>query len=296
MKRTVGPPPILETVPQSARESFHCEVVKGRGYGARWHFHPEYQITLVLQSRGYRVVGDNIAPLAAGDLVLVGAHLPHVWHQDDENGGSPDAVHAIVVRFREDFLGAEFLKTPECEPVRVVLQRAGRGLQVLGKTQERVAGLMAELAQSSGFRRLVTLLRVLEELAQSTELKAVASANYAPDLHGADQERTQRVMRLIHERFEGGIERDEVARCAGLSAGAFSRFFKTRTGRTLPQYVNELRVGQACSLLGDARAKIADIALDCGFDNLAHFNRQFRAITGMAPRDYRERFREADAG
>jgi len=46
-----------------------------------WHFHPEYQLTLVLESHGHRMVGDNITPLRPGDLVLVGANLPHVWHE-----------------------------------------------------------------------------------------------------------------------------------------------------------------------------------------------------------------------
>ena len=90
--------PILETTPQSSRESFHCEVVRGSGYGARWHFHPEVQLTLVLKSSGYRIVGDNITPLLPGDLVLVGASLPHVWHQEESPRKKGDAVHAIVVR------------------------------------------------------------------------------------------------------------------------------------------------------------------------------------------------------
>ena len=106
-------PPILETVPHSEQESFHCEVVRGASYGAQWHFHPEYQLTLVLKSRGYRVVGDNLAPLTVGDLVLVGSNLPHVWHQDESGGRERNAVHAIVIRFLGDFLGDHFLQKPE---------------------------------------------------------------------------------------------------------------------------------------------------------------------------------------
>ena len=78
--------PVFEQTPRRQWESFHCEIVRGPGYGATWHFHPEFQITLVLKSTGYRLVGDNITPLAPGDLVLVGANLPHVWQQDAEIG------------------------------------------------------------------------------------------------------------------------------------------------------------------------------------------------------------------
>ena len=75
-----------------------------------------------------------------------------------------------------------------------------------------------------------------------------------------------------------------------MSPGAFSRFFKTRTGKTLPQYVNELRIGRACSRLAEEDVKITDLALDCGFGNLANFNRQFQRVTGMTPRAYRHEF------
>jgi AraC-like DNA-binding protein len=263
--------PILETTPQSIRESFHCEVVCGRGYGARWHFHPEVQLTLVLKSAGYRIVGDNISPLLPGDLVLVGASLPHVWHQDERRDGSREAVHAIVVRFREDFLGGHFLQSPELDAVRRLLKRGARGLQVTGSTRTAAAELMDELSRQKGFPRLLKLLELLNVLAASSHLRPLASANFSPELRDTDTERMQRVMRFIHDHLDGVIERDDVARCAALSTGAFSRFFKTRTGKTLPQYVNELRIGNACSRLRDAEAKVSD-------------------ITGMTPREYRNAF------
>lgn len=285
--------PILETTPQSSRESFHCEVVRGRGYGARWHFHPEVQLTLVLKSAGYRIVGDNISPLVPGDLVLVGASLPHVWHQDESRSGGRDAVHAIVVRFREDFLGSHFLQSPELETVRHLLKRSARGLNVTGTTRDAVATLLRDLSGEQAFGRVLKLLEILGVLAASRHLRPIASANFSPSLRHTDTARMQRVMRFIHDHLDSVIERQAVARCAALSDGAFSRFFKTRTGKTLPQYINELRIGNACTRLRDANAKVADIALACGFENLANFNRQFRAITGISPREYRNAFEDS---
>lgn len=282
--------PILETTPHSPRESFHCEVVSGRSYGARWHFHPEHQITLVLRSRGYRVVGDRVAPLSAGDLVVVGSNLPHVWHQDESPGRGSGGVRAIVVRFREDFLGEHFLQKPEMAPVLRLLRRAARGLQVTGRTRVQASARMQQLAGATGLGRVLILLALLEGLSRSRELRPIASAGFAPSLRDADPPRMQRVMRFIQERLERSIEREEVARCAGLSPGAFSRFFRTRIGKTLPQYVNELRIGRACSRLAESDDKIADVALDAGYGNLAHFNRQFRQVTGTTPKAYRRAF------
>ena len=111
--------PVFEQTPRVQWESFHCEVVRGTSYNAAWHFHPEFQITLVIKSFGHRLIGDNIAPLLSGDLVLVGSNLPHVWQQEQarrEHSGPP--VHAIIVRFLETFAGKDFLQIPEMDAVR----------------------------------------------------------------------------------------------------------------------------------------------------------------------------------
>ncbi|MEW6304660.1 MAG: AraC family transcriptional regulator [Verrucomicrobiota bacterium] len=284
--------PVFEQTPRTQWESFHCEVVRGSSYNAAWHFHPEYQLTLVLKSRGHRLVGDNLTPLQAGDLVLVGSNLPHVWHQDENRGGAANAVHAIIVRFLDTFLGNDFLEIPEAEPVRQLLKRAGRGLLVTGRTRELVAARMEQLTETSGMGRIAELLAILHLLARSKDLQPIASAGFVPSLASEDQGRMGRVCDYIHAHLTEDIDREAVAAEAHLSVGAFSRFFKLRTGKTLPEYVNELRVGRACRMLVEEDTKVTDIALECGFRNLANFNRRFREITKVTPRDYRRQFQQ----
>lgn len=286
--------PVFEKTPRTQWESFHCEVVRGASYNATWHFHPEYQLTLALKSHGHRLVGDNITPLSPGDLVLVGSNLPHVWHQESSRNDS-SGVHAIVVRFLETFLGNDFLEIPEVEPVRRLLKRAGRGLQVTGKTRELVAVKMQRLAEGKGLNRIAELLSILETLAQAKDLKPIASAGFVPNVSSEDQGRMQRVCDYINAHLTEPIDRAKVAAQAHLSVGAFSRFFKLRTGKTLPEYVNELRVGRACRMLVEENQKVADIAMDCGFLNLANFNRRFREITHSSPREYRLQFQRSAA-
>jgi AraC-like DNA-binding protein len=287
--------PIFEKTPQGEGESFHCEVVRGDSYNAAWHFHPELQITLVLQGHGYRLVGDKIAPLKPGDLVLVGPNLPHVWHQDKPRKRSDPGVHAIVLRFGEAFAGREFLELPEMVAVRNLFQRAARGLVVTGRTRLEAARRMEKMPHLAGLARLSELLALLDVLAHSREFKPIASAGYVPNLSTEDQERMERIISYINAHLGEPIGRAQVARTAYLSPGAFSRVFKLRTGKTLPEYVNELRVGRACRLLADGRSKVIDIALECGFSNLANFNRRFRQITRVPPRDYRRLLRQSMA-
>ncbi len=288
--------PAFEQTPQRPWESFHCEVVRGRSYNATWHFHPEYQITLVLKSNGYRLVGDNITSLRAGDLVLVGSNLPHVWHQDEKHTRDRNAVHAIVVRFLDTFLGAGFLEIPEAEAICRLLKRAKRGLQITGRTRSLVTSKLIQLPASQGLERIAGLLSMLEILARSDETKPIASPGFLPHLSGDDHSRVERVITFIHKHLAEPMDRRAVAAEAHLSAGAFSRFFKLRTGKTFPRYVNELRVGRACRMLADPEIKIADLALCCGFLSLANFNRCFRKIARMSPSAYRRQLRRSSEG
>lgn len=281
--------PVFEKVPKRQWESFHCEVVRGPDYGTRWHFHPEYQLTLALESRGHRVVGDNIGTLSDGDIVLIGSNLPHVWHQD--GAGKGKQVNAIIVRFDETFLGRDFFSLPEVEPVRRLLQRAARGLEVRGATRAAITEHMKKLAQLEGLGRVIELLAILNTLANSTELKSLASASYEPKLESADQGRMERVVDFIHTHLTEEIDRERLAKLAHLSLGAFSRFFHSRTGKTVPEYVNEVRIGRACRMLAEDAGNITDIAMDCGYRNLANFNRRFREVMGTTPSAYRQKFR-----
>jgi AraC-like DNA-binding protein len=284
---------VFEKTPRVEWESFHCEVVRGASYNAAWHFHPEFQITLAIKSRGHRLVGDNITPLRSGDLALLGSNLPHVWQQDaTRRGGSNHAVHAIIIRFLETFAGKDFLELPELKLVRRLLQTASRGLHITGRTREVVTEKMMRLPQTTGLERISLLLSILDTLAHSKELKPIASRGFVPVIARSDQDRMQRVCDFINARLAGTIDRAQVAREAHFSIGAFSRFFKLRTGKTLPQFVNELRVGRACHLLAEEDGKITNVALECGFTNLANFNRRFLQITGLTPHEYRKQFQQ----
>lgn len=144
---------------------------------------------------------------------------------------------------------------------------------------------------ASGLTRVVDLLAILDLLARAKDLRALASASYEPTLHATDQGRMERVCDFIHEHLTEDIDRAQLAKLAHLSEGAFSRFFRSRTGKTVPEYINEVRIGRACRLIAEDQHNITDIALDCGYRNLANFNRRFREVVGRTPREYRAQMR-----
>jgi AraC-like DNA-binding protein len=279
--------PIVEIIAQKVDQSFSCKVRRQLTFDIGWHVHPELQMSLMLEGRGYRILGDNITPLQPGDLVLVGANVPHCWHHDPIGKKRREEIHFITINFREDFLGEVFLNLPEMKPVLSLFTRAKRGLLIQGDTRAKIAERMYSIAGGNGLHRIIDLLGILDLLVNSHELEPIATAGFMPEVNLVDEQRLNLVCSHIIHHLDEEIHREELARLVNLSPISFSRYFKTRTGKTLPDFINELRVGRACRLLGEEDQPITDIALACGFPNLSHFHRQFRRRIGLSPREYR---------
>ncbi len=274
--------PIFQKLMAEPEEGFAFKVVQSAGFDCPWHFHPEYELILVLRSSGYRVVGDNVAPLSGPDMVLVGPGLPHIWQ--NENGR--ESVHALLIQFDERFLDG-LIRVPALEPIRRLLKRSSRGLNVTGKTLDSAAGLMMEMPRLAGMNGIIQVLRILDLLAGSPECQPLASASFALDAQPYDAERMNRVFQFLNARLGQVIRLSQAARVVGLSEGAFSRFFRVHSGRSFPEFLNELRIGRACRLLIETDKNITEISYECGFTNLSNFNRQFLRRKKISPREFR---------
>jgi len=230
------------------------------------------------------MVGDNITPLRRGDLTLIGAGLPHIWHHDPHNSAAP--VHILLAQFNENFLGESAMELPAMAAVRQLFRRAAVGLQFTGRTRDRVEKLMRAMARATGLRRLVLFLTALETIARR---HPIASAGFSTELNPFSQERMARLLSYINGRLDQPIHLSEVAKVAHMGEVAFSRFFHRHTTRTFPVGVNELRVGRACHLLAETEESITSISLACGFANLSNFNRQFLRLKRVTPSEFRRR-------
>ena len=118
----------FEKLALSHSQSFRCFDRRVNKLPARWHRHPEIELTFVPKGDGSRLVGDHLGAYTDNDLVLLGPNLPHTWVSDRFRGEKIDRHEAIVVQFHHDFLGREFFETAEMQPIEELLQRSTRGL------------------------------------------------------------------------------------------------------------------------------------------------------------------------
>jgi AraC-like DNA-binding protein len=97
----------------------------------------------------------------------------------------------------------------------------------------------------------------------------------------------EEAMEYLRERYAEPLSLAGVASRYGLNPSYFSRLFHKHAGVSLVEFVNRTRIQKSCQLLKRSDAGIVEIAFAVGYNNLSHFNRYFRRVMGMSPREYR---------
>lgn len=269
------------TAPDTTFRSFTSSTNGTKRFDFGWHFHTEYELTLVLASTGTRHVGSSIERYRPGDLVLLGPDLPHSYVSDPD-----DVADAVVIQFRRDFLGAGFFDLPQFGAVSELLARAALGLRFVAPPQEVTQTLKALPAESPA-HRTVSLLTVLIGLAADPAQTTITAPGYAPAPASATRDRIDTVCEYLQLHHTEAVTQIDIAHLAHMSPTSFSRFFHHAMGATFTDYVTQLRVESACTWLAETSAPVADVAQRSGFQNLSSFNRRFRELKQMSPTEFR---------
>ena len=254
-----------------------------------WHFHPEYELTLTLNARGQRYVGDSLQNFESGDLVLIGPNQPHTWAAS-ERPNEAEPMLAIVVWFTSAWLERLVKGWPELAALERLSIEAARGMHFSPSTVQAIYPLMLSLRDLDPASRLPTVLQILTQLARDQHVTRLATHGFSP-ADGKVQGRIARVLERLHVDSGTPPSAQQLADEAALSLGAFHRFFKRHTGMTMLDYLAQLRIGIACQLLINTDRPIGVVAMEAGYGTAAHFNRQFLQRKAMTPREFRASYR-----
>jgi AraC-like DNA-binding protein len=250
-----------------------------------YHYHPEYEIVCVFEGSGRRHVGNHLSNYGDGDLVLIGSNLPHGGF----GYGSVDMHEEIVVQFKLDFLCDNFLAKPEMENIKKLFERSKQGLSFHGKTKEELSIKFKKLPQLSHFERLIELLNILHNLANSSEFNTLNQDDIRYNFSLKDQERLGKVYKYVEEKYSQDIDIQDVAKICNLTVPAFCNYFKKNLNQTFTDFTNEYRINQACRMLLEGQ-EIVDICFGCGFNNVSYFGRVFKHFKGTNPSQFRRNF------
>jgi AraC-like DNA-binding protein len=260
------------------------------GIPFEWHHHPEFELTLTLNSRGHRYIGDDVSAYEDGDLVLVGPGIPHSWFSRELVDASQPHV-ALVIWFTYEWVSGLTSNFPEMSQIKGVVARASQGLAFGCDAASDVAPTINAMRTASSTRRLLLLFEVLSRLCQDRAAVPLANSPRTPLPQIAADHRIFRVLDHLHKHYAQPILVETLADIACVSASAFHRMFLRHTRTTAVDYLMRLRIGRACSLLIGTAQPIATIAADVGYTNMSLFNRQFMRLKGEPPSGFRRQHR-----
>jgi AraC-like DNA-binding protein len=257
-----------------------------------WHHHPEYELTLTLNSHGKRYIGDSITDYADEDLVLVPPDLPHTWASNRSIDSTSPQV-AIVIWFGGDWARRLADVCPEYAPLRKLLRRAACGLAFGPQSGAAMHDQADALLSSAPRERLAAALNVLCTLAEAPGeplASAAAFSDRADGPSGHEPERINRVLSMIDLRFAEPLRLSELCEAANLSERSLARYFEQHIGESVGRYIARVRIGHACRMLAYTATPVSVVAARSGLPNVANFNRQFKALKALTPAAYRKQF------
>jgi AraC-like DNA-binding protein len=245
------------------------------------HFHPEYELNLVLNASGKRIIGDSILDFDTPDLVLVGPNTPHAWTGDSKN------AQVVTIQFHPDFPSEQFLSKKVAKPIQELLEQSSLGVKFSDQTTKEVSERIMKLSTMNGFDSVLEMMSLLYDLANSRNRTSLSSPAYVKQYDTSKSRRIKLVNKYLIENLHQVIKINEVAELVNMSPSAFSHFFKKRTQRSFTEYLTEIRIGAAARMLIDSEKNISEICYDCGFNNVSNFNRSFKTQKGCTPSEFR---------
>lgn len=245
------------------------------------HYHPEFEMNLVLHSRGKRIIGDSIEEYGHSDLVLIGPNTPHAWTGQEEN------VQVITLQFQTDFLSDKAFSRKLVLPIKEMLERSKMGVLFSPETTAYIQERILKLTETRQFDSFLEFLSILYDLAISRNQRTLSSLAYVGQFDTSKSRRIKLVNQYLYEHLSDQIMINDVAKLVSMTPSAFSHFFKKRTQRSFSDYLADIRIGNAARLLIETEKNIAEICFDSGFNNISNFNRTFKSKKGCTPGEFR---------
>jgi AraC-like DNA-binding protein len=275
----------------SPENIFFIREIKQPSFSSEFHFHEECQLAWIIKGSGKRIVADSVEHFEENELVFIGANIPHVWYNTERKYAiSKKPLSVSLSLFISPARLIDHLRDfGDVERIKQLFLRAQRGMFITGQSKLKLISLLKKAAnENNSVEHIITLLRIISILSQTEEYRLLAGSNYTNLFQYRENERMNNVYEFLMKNFKQDIALAEVAGIAAMNPNAFCRFFKSRTQKSLTQFINEIRIGHACKLLGNPNESITQIAYECGYNNVSNFNHFFKLIKKTSPRQYRK--------
>ncbi len=253
-----------------------------------WHYHPEFELTFISNTRGIRYVGNNIENFYENDFVLLGSNLPHCWINTSDQSAPSGAV---VIYLNQDLV--QWLSNEQFSAIHLLFENSNQGIRFNPCVALKVKSKLYELLNADPFEKYIILLQVLNELSNTTEFRLLSQMGFAYELNPTNNERINAVYQFVRKNYQRKISLAEVAAHVNMSEEYFSRFFSKSLMKSFFSFLNEYRINLACKSLIETDKQVSEICYNAGFESIPFFYRQFKKIKDCPPQAYRLKYQHA---
>jgi AraC-like DNA-binding protein len=274
----------FEKIAVDEQQSFFWKQATRKQFRAPYHYHPEYELIYIRRGYGRRLVSGAIEHFGPGDLVFLAPNVPHMWRVAPK---CPQA-ETFYIQFSSGFVGEDFFRLPEMQPVRELMTAAQSGVAFSEPVCKEMAVRLKKISTLNTSERLLALMDILYRLSQDRDRRLLGRLVAGRvRLNRLQEDRISKAFQYLNQNLTGPISQAEIAQSVRLSPAAFSRLFKRTTGKRFVDVVKELRIAQTCRFLAETTRTVSEIAYECGYETLSHFNCQFQSVMNTTPTKYR---------
>lgn len=245
------------------------------------HEHPEWELSLVIKGRGVRTVGDLDEPFSPGDVVLVPPGVRHCWRFSEDG----DEIENITVLVSQGFIDAVSAALPQLRAPLEQLSGIETGCSFTGVIGRRFAECLSGMVAQSDAMRAVSLLRLLVVAAEGGAARMAGRPRRDTDV----ERRLKKIEIFVTCNSIRKVTIDDIAAHVGMNRSSLCTFFRRRTGMTVVEYVNHMRLDNARRLLADTPLTVQQVCYGSGFQDVPYFCRIFKRAFGLTPSEYRHR-------
>ncbi len=251
------------------------------------HFHSAFQITYIVSGTGTIFAGDGFTNFEPGDIFVIGENIPHVFRSDGiyYEANKLKSV-ATTIFFTKNLIENCIRNLPEGSNLFTYISVFQKCLKL---KDLNLISCLEQIEKSTGYKQIVALLFFLSEIPEHKNLEYISSGNISKHPKEITFERINKVFDYVMTHYQESIKLEEIARLINMTPNAFCKYFKQRTRKTFIDFLNDIRINQACILLKNAEQSITDIAYSCGFNNISNFNRQFIKRFQVSPGAFRNK-------
>lgn len=265
-------------IPKPDTRAFVFQIDHDISFYDKLHQHEDIQISFVVAGEGALIIGDTINHFESGDIIIIDGNLPHVFNSE------PSEKHSKMLSlfFTKEAFGKTFFELPELSETKAFFERCKYGFKVISNVKP-IQEQFLKLEHASKIDQFIILLEILK-LTSSASYKTLSSFINEKTYTDNEGKRMRDVFEYTMNNYQNNVSLSHISEIANMTKNAFCKYFKKRTNKTYFQFLNELRIEQATKLLRThSDLSITDIAELCGFNNISHFNRQFKAIKKTSP-------------